>query len=525
MSVTKLGVTLTGELKSYWLEHRGLFYLAILGLAGVFLILFSTSLNGSGMNPDSVHYLSAARSLLNGNGFIDVSGSPYVTWPPLFPALLALLGFGGIDPVVGMRVLNAVFFGFIIFLSGFWLMRYFKSVPVALLGSLAILFSVPLLLDSQFILTETLFILLVLLSIFGIKIFLDSGKKRWLFLSAVFTAFACLTRYAGVAVIITGLILLLFRQKSDMKSKVTSAAIFVVVSFVPLAVWMSRNYIISSTLLGPHSPSDYNIIGSSYAVLDTISQFFLPSQLPIIPRILIILLLFTVAFVIFVTVTRQTRDKKSFIDGKAIIPLIVFSITYVIFLIITSTINHYDIAGYRLESPVYVPLILIAAATLINLTILWGNQPWQKTLNIALIGLVCIWLIYPILGVIHVAQTSLRDGIDGYTTQKWKQSELINYVKEHPLNGQIFSNDPYAIYLYTGLNIKMSPNYYTSAENASKALQQFKETVNAPIPTYIVWFDISSIWRVYNIHEISTAFNMEKTEQTSDGSIYLVTEK
>ena len=54
------------------------------------LALFATS-RGIGLSPDSISYISAGRSLASGGGLRVWHGAPLTDWPPLYPALLALL--------------------------------------------------------------------------------------------------------------------------------------------------------------------------------------------------------------------------------------------------------------------------------------------------------------------------------------------------------------------------------------------------------------------------------------------------
>ncbi len=66
------------------------FVLLAAGLCGFFLIIIATSRHGAGISPDSVNYIQCARSIAVGNGITNVFGEPFVTWPPLFSAILAV---------------------------------------------------------------------------------------------------------------------------------------------------------------------------------------------------------------------------------------------------------------------------------------------------------------------------------------------------------------------------------------------------------------------------------------------------
>ena len=59
--------------------------LAALAVLGAVLILARQVTYGVGLSADFVAYLSTARSLLAGEGFIQIHGWPYLHWPPLYP--------------------------------------------------------------------------------------------------------------------------------------------------------------------------------------------------------------------------------------------------------------------------------------------------------------------------------------------------------------------------------------------------------------------------------------------------------
>src|SRR5262249_16471739 len=103
---------------------------------------------GPGLRPDSGCYLSAARGLAAGRGCIPFSGHPFVEWPPLYPALLALLARCGAEPIVAARWLNAVLFGLILFVGGSWIRRSVRSLLVRSVGVIALLTATPLQLSS-----------------------------------------------------------------------------------------------------------------------------------------------------------------------------------------------------------------------------------------------------------------------------------------------------------------------------------------------------------------------------------------
>ena len=78
---------------------------------GAGLVLLRLASYGPSVGPDASNYITAARSLLAGDGLIRLGGSPWVWWPPLYPTMLAGGGLFGFDPYAVAGPLNAVIFG------------------------------------------------------------------------------------------------------------------------------------------------------------------------------------------------------------------------------------------------------------------------------------------------------------------------------------------------------------------------------------------------------------------------------
>ena len=87
---------------------------AVLSLVAAWSVLFTTPW-GTGTGWDQAMYIGAARDLLAGKGLTVAwsmdAGRPLTHYPPLFPAMLALLGMSGADPWDVARYVNAVLRG------------------------------------------------------------------------------------------------------------------------------------------------------------------------------------------------------------------------------------------------------------------------------------------------------------------------------------------------------------------------------------------------------------------------------
>ena len=101
--------------------------LAAAAALGAGLVFLRQASYGPGMGWGAVNYIVAARNLLAGDGLVGTGGDPLVSWPPLYPAMLAGGGLFGLDPYAVAGPLNAVIFGLTVLVGGWWLRRHLHS--------------------------------------------------------------------------------------------------------------------------------------------------------------------------------------------------------------------------------------------------------------------------------------------------------------------------------------------------------------------------------------------------------------
>ncbi len=221
---------------------RLILLLAALAVLGAAHILVRTSTYGAAIYPDSVGYLSIAANLIAGEGLQDFRGVGLLPWPPLFPFGLAALGLAGIEPADAGRLVNALAFGLAILSSGLYLRRTLRSPLLVVGATVVVTTSVPLSHLFSFILSEPTFILFTLLALMQMESCLNR-RAVWpsLVSAAGFSALAAVTRYPGVTVIFTGVLMLLLRRESPLAARLKHAAAYGAISSVPLAAVLAYN--------------------------------------------------------------------------------------------------------------------------------------------------------------------------------------------------------------------------------------------------------------------------------------------
>jgi len=224
--------------------------LAIVSILACGVVLYHTRL-GVGTTGDSVHYLMGAENLIAGNGLSRTSGGgeirPITGFPPFFFITLAAVDLLPGDLFDGIRVLNAILFAANTFLVGLLIYRYTNSLRVSLIGQIFILTFQTLLEFHTWVMTEPLYIFLMLCAIYCLTLYLDSNRAQTLLLASIAVSLASLTRYVGVSLTIAGGLTVLLLSKSDLKRRLADSLILGGATAAPILVWFRRNALLSGT--------------------------------------------------------------------------------------------------------------------------------------------------------------------------------------------------------------------------------------------------------------------------------------
>ncbi|MFY9402019.1 MAG: hypothetical protein WAQ07_01240 [Candidatus Omnitrophota bacterium] len=498
--------------------------ITILSFIGVLLVLICTSRYGVGLSPDSVVYISVARNLILGKGYLDWAGNPLIVFPPLFSTILAAIGLTGMDPLYGARFLNVIIFGLIIFTSGQLFRKFIQTKEIIILGTISVLFSIPIFLVSYMAWSEPLFILLVNLFIFCLYKFINKARWSTLILLSAIAALSCLQRYIGVTLIISGFIsIFLLLPKSSFLQRLKYGIIFSIISTSIFSIWPIRNYILTQTFFGTRFPSDFTLLQNIYYTFDTLTLWFLPSNMPFLIRGITVGLL--ILLIITLTFYRYLKSNEEGINRiRQVLPAGIFLLVYTIFLIISGARFAFDRINLRLLSPIYIFTIFLILVNIENLLILLPyQQVSKKILRFTVYTIFIFSLFYPLTYNIYRVIHSRQSGIVEYSTQAWRKSSLILWLQEHKLDAAIASNVPEAIYIHTGKKSNLSPKKHEHDSSASKGdnLYEIKEKLKLTHEKiYLVWFKNIARDFLYNIEELSSVFNLQEIINLSDGIVY-----
>ena len=230
---------------------------------------------GIGWSPDSIQFVSAARNLVTGDGHFAGANLP-AFWPPLFMVVLAVPGVFGVGPVVTAGVLNPVILGLICLVAGLWFLRVTGAPRLSVAITVIIALSIPLARVASMIWTEPLFILLTVLSLIYVVRFIEEDAPRYLYLSAALASLACLTRYAGVALVGSTLLVLLVAGRRTLPRTMAKMAVYAAIAAVPLGFWLLRNWLLTDTLTGWRNPAQFSVVYNLVRTAGTLAIWAVP---------------------------------------------------------------------------------------------------------------------------------------------------------------------------------------------------------------------------------------------------------
>lgn len=187
-----------------------LFFILIAAVSAYLLSLASPEIFP--FTPDSVYYLESARNIKTGNGYCyttaniepfdkDILQSMY-QWPPGYSILIAGLSLLGINEPAAALLIPSIAF-LLLPLAFFILFRFITDKMKSFWIAVIIPFSMPCFILALMVMSDMLFLLIVLVSFIILFKAIKENSPFWSFAAGVFSGLALVTRNAGYALFIS----------------------------------------------------------------------------------------------------------------------------------------------------------------------------------------------------------------------------------------------------------------------------------------------------------------------------------
>ena len=531
--------------------------LCLLGIAGTAVIAVTT-VGGAGLSPDSMKYISITRNVLDGYGLYVIRPGrevPLAHWPPGLPAVMALMGWTGIDPLEAGRILNAAMFGINIFLAGLIVFKITRSRWVSILAGGIMLTSLNMIRVHGMIWSEPLFTCLMLGAILCLAHYTDTKKSRWLAATVVLAAGAVMVRYHGIG-LAAGLAASI-AWAGVRGRRVRDAAVLMVVVGLVLGGWLVRTHLVATSLadrsIGWHPPTMMHLRG----LLDTLCGWWIPETWrPYGSTGLVVLIMGLLAGV-------AAADKD--IRRNGLVRIV--SVQALCFMAsLVAALTWFDAAipmNERTLAPMF-PLVLIVVSCGIGTTagVLKGvrragtgaesraGHARSRWLSMTGDGIIrdLVKLARgaggPAFGLLIVAflfLTALEDASwirESYgrgrahyrlyarlgTGYKWMRYGLVDHLKRLPAGTVIISNAPGAVYVMTGRKAVTAPRMLeydcrTENPNYQSELSQAKTLIEKG--AVLAYFTAEESLRFYpQKQELSSRLRAALLAEYDDGAVY-----
>ena len=433
----------------------------LIALVGSLMIYYSTAW-GPWVYSDSTEYIISARNLIEGHGLglYGPSGNfhPLTLHPPFYSLVLSFFGLFGADLVTAARWIDIILFGLTILLVGVSIYTLTKSSWLSIICSY-LLFSMPVLVDIfSGAMSEPLFIFTGMASIFLILFFLRNNRNIVLLTAGIASGLTMITRYSGVAFIITSVGVLLVFSHKPWKKRLLDTLTYAILSCLPTIGWLIwlkiqdlgvRSYPINVNWWEQFTKFRLAVMEGFWSWLPFTS--LLPRYTYNLARNLMIIfaLLFLVLFCL--TLWKMHRNKLKIFDTTAGLvhglSMFVFAVAYLLVLGFSYIYTH---PPPDLINRTLLPAHLAVLLSIFSL-VLFFIRPWQSAK----------WLnIIPISLAIGISISYLHDSINivsqyhqygsGYTSKDWRNSSIFHILEQLPLNVPIISNESALVLFYTG---------------------------------------------------------------------------
>ena len=507
-------------------------FLLILSAIGLVLILLTTSKYGAGVSSDAARNLSTADSLLAGKGFVDMLGTPFVLWPPLYPLVMA-----GISLLTGWTtfqaawLLNVALYAVNIFLSGWLLYRIFpEKLVYAVAGSFIILLSRSTLRIYANVASEPLFATFFLLFLFAAARYLRDGSRTMLWLMFILAGLATLQRYPGVTLYGVGAVVVFCEERWRGVLRAVAPGIL---SAAPFAAWaVGHNIPLSGAPFGPRNLGEMLPLENISLSLTKILWWFLPRLSFTDPLILhpwIVIVALAVVLVLLNKRADWVRWLRA-LSGLYLWPGLLFSAAYFLLLAFTVvTADHLDLTSdryYVIILPVLAAWIFVTFDTLIV-----SHVHLAKPVTAyAVPALLLIWFIYPVYSVQAYLREALVRGEP--TNYNIANSSLFRDMKVVKAAEPILARDPQAVVYSNYINIvwfifrhpvHQLPFQDQSKTPAERLIDLQRDYAGwPPVGGYIIWFTPNQYHHIADPGELAAITHLKLIYEDKTGQIYTV---
>ncbi len=373
---------------------------------------------------------------------------------PVYSVCIYVGGVMGLAPRTSAMIINciAVLLSLVIVLVGF--RHYSEGVSLAFAGLLAI--SYPFVYNNAWAMSEALFYPSILAFAWSMFRYCDAPSRIHALLAGLLASAASLTRFAGIAFFVSGILLVLIHRRSAMHIRLRDIIAYTIAFVIPFGLYYVWNSQRSGS--GLHRAFGINpvTVETYNNGITTISEWVMPYKLFAILGIAPVGIAIVIGFsTLALSVFRDLHKGRyhAYVPGVCAIVYLLFVNTSIWFSDMQTPLDH------RILSPLYI-MLLIYLVDIIS----------RSQIRCPLLFPVLLVYLFLLNGVRDASFVrNVRAQGLGYASVKWQHNELMEYVMHNVKQRTIYSNAPEAIRMLTGVDsvrwIPFRKNMYTREAN------------------------------------------------------------
>ena len=482
------------------------------------------------VGPDAVSYLAVSNSIRTGGGIAFWLEDPLLTWPPLWPALIA--GFTALtrlDSDVTALVLNSLAAAGCV-PAGFAVARRVlrtRFTTRAMLVSLAVS---PVLVGlAVLVQTEVLFALVTLGVLYVLMRWIDDDAPKWLVVAGALCAVGFFVRYQAIYVVPVfgawiGLRVLLRRR--SLPAAIVAGLWYVVPAVVPPLLWIARNLSVGDSAMGPRFPSSIGPARNLAAAFSTTFKFL--TSLPSVPLAPTAAVTVIGLAVMVVTVERTTRPAGSTVRSSIVDRcveafqgpvglLVVFVGGFTLLMVVTRSIIGFDDLDIRLLSPCLFPtsLLLLRWSELVLF-----DHARRRTLGYVAVG---GWLGLQIVITLALAGPANSFMADyGFNADRAVAASTSPALDALPEGCRNYSNNAGDLY-QSGFEAYISPRKVEyKSDQPTHDIERLAERVESGDAVCLVWVEYSVDEEYWSVEELREHFRLVELDRADEVTTYRI---
>ena len=483
-------------------------------------ILLSTAGGGPRYTPDSINFITAARTLVNGEGLWRYIRIPFTTWPPLYPIFLGsfdvLTRWTGQDMMERLRYLNALSYGGLALVTWALFRSYTQSRLVLFLGLILTLLSPPITRVFATVWTEGPFMLFVAGYLWALARLVDHPSPARLALVLLLIMGGTMLRLAGIALVpIAMLSILLFMHTPAWKHRL-SYCLLCLLAAIPYVLWLLYGLSLPrQTIYGWSSLNEaLSFVWTNIAVAPSLmaAWFNLPDT-PLTALFVVVLAFSAITIIIGVYVRSQRMGS---IPSTVTFPII--AAIYFVLYLANLYAGMFGVYTLGADSRHFSVLIIPFGLLLVALVDLRLRKPVPRPLNLLIVVLGFAWagwLLWQNLEIAHNNAGSLSQA------NIQRTDPLVQLLRQSPVDGRVYSNTPFPLF-YTAQVVQAAPlqveewlPILEKLEGQSVYLAWY-ENGNAYSPRQVVYFfDLD-----YTVENLSIIAEVELMATTETGRLF-----